>query len=495
MVRTKIASNDPTVREESSEEEHQASPDTSSSSHDDLVPLAKRRKVVIKRRIGQGSSSGAQTVSVGQGGALPPRRALDKGKKPVKETHPKPRPKPCKSKSTSNEPLNIVRDLRVHAPAYPPHHDFKDYKKDAEALHTARRQNQYLMTDKEASDPRLSCEPVLKDSELRFMYEDLQPKYLGTTHGMHNFYFTLNRMLRVTIAPKAGKIGRTRSALRSKCGATRKTKELKAMRCLRMAPSVSPMVSHRSLRIPLPAMIGMILLLHPLPLTKNKLHKMNKKAQKTRTKATKKRRTLRMSTPARKRLMRDFKRLMQDPPAGISGAPQDNNILLWSAVIFGYDAEPSFFSSSLCGSQFDDVLYMSILLTALTTLRGMEGKPYNVDFCLFKNMWAHVLFSGTFKLTLQFTEEYPNKPPTVRFVSRMFHPNIYADGSICLDILQNQWSPIYDVAAILTSIQSLLCDPNPNSPANSEAARLFSENKREYNRKVREVVEVSWTVD
>ncbi|CAA3027678.1 ubiquitin-conjugating enzyme E2 2-like [Olea europaea subsp. europaea] len=102
---------------------------------------------------------------------------------------------------------------------------------------------------------------------------------------------------------------------------------------------------------------------------------------------------------------------------------------------------------------------------------------------------------GTFKLTLQFTEDYPNKPPIVRFVSRMFHPNIYADGSICLDILQNQWSPIYDVAAILTSIQSLLCDPNPNSPANSEAARMFSENKREYNRRVREIVEQSWTAD
>ncbi|KAI6683013.1 hypothetical protein NL676_028926 [Syzygium grande] len=152
-----------------------------------------------------------------------------------------------------------------------------------------------------------------------------------------------------------------------------------------------------------------------------------------------------MSTPSRKRLMRDFKRLQQDPPAGISGAPQDNNIMLWNAVIFGPDDTP----------------------------------------------WD----GGTFKLTLQFSEDYPNKPPTVRFVSRMFHPNIYADGSICLDILQNQWSPIYDVAAILTSIQSLLCDPNPNSPANSEAARMFSENKREYNRRVREIVEQSWTAD
>lgn len=69
---------------------------------------------------------------------------------------------------------------------------------------------------------------------------------------------------------------------------------------------------------------------------------------------------------------------------------------------------------------------------------------------------------------------------------------IYSDGSICLDILQNQWSPIYDVSAVLTSIQSLLSDPNPNSPANSEAARLYSENRRDYNKKVQEVVEASW---
>ncbi|RVW90543.1 Ubiquitin-conjugating enzyme E2 2 [Vitis vinifera] len=44
-------------------------------------------------------------------------------------------------------------------------------------------------------------------------------------------------------------------------------------------------------------------------------------------------------------------------------------------------------------------------------------------------------------------------------------------------------------------LHSLLCDPNPNSPANSEAARMFSENKREYNRRVREIVEQSWTAD
>jgi len=53
-------------------------------------------------------------------------------------------------------------------------------------------------------------------------------------------------------------------------------------------------------------------------------------------------------------------------------------------------------------------------------------------------------------------------------------------------------SPIYDIAAILTSIQSLLTDPNPNSPANVEAAKLYNDNRREYDRKVMEVVELSW---
>lgn len=99
---------------------------------------------------------------------------------------------------------------------------------------------------------------------------------------------------------------------------------------------------------------------------------------------------------------------------------------------------------------------------------------------------------GTFKLSLTFSEDYPNKAPQVKFITKMFHPNIYADGAICLDILQNQWSPIYDISAILTSIQSLLTDPNPQSPANSEASKLYVENKGEYNRRVKAIVEESW---
>merc|ERR1712130_681676 len=152
-----------------------------------------------------------------------------------------------------------------------------------------------------------------------------------------------------------------------------------------------------------------------------------------------------MSTPSKRRLMRDFRRLQNDPPHGITAAPLEDDIMQWEAVIFGPDDSP------------------------------WEG--------------------GTFKLNLSFTEDYPNKAPKVKFITKMFHPNIYADGSICLDILQHNWSPIYDIAAILTSIQSLLTDPNPNSPANVEAAKLYQENRREYEKRVAMVVEQSWDED
>ena len=113
--------------------------------------------------------------------------------------------------------------------------------------------------------------------------------------------------------------------------------------------------------------------------------------------------------------------------------------------------------------------------------------------------WEAVIFGpedtiwegGCFNLTIEFTEDYPNKAPKVKFLTKMFHPNIYTDGSICLDILQHMWSPVYDVSSILTSIQSLLTDPNVNSPANNTAAVMYIQNYQEYCARVRAIVEKS----
>ena len=79
---------------------------------------------------------------------------------------------------------------------------------------------------------------------------------------------------------------------------------------------------------------------------------------------------------------------------------------------------------------------------------------------------------------MTFGEQYPEKPPRIRFTSEVFHPNVYSDGTLCMDIIQDQWSPIHNVCTLLTSIQSLLTDPNPASPANPEAGALSSQSIR-----------------
>ena len=68
-----------------------------------------------------------------------------------------------------------------------------------------------------------------------------------------------------------------------------------------------------------------------------------------------------------------------------------------------------------------------------------------------------------------------------------FHPNVYSDGTLCLDIIQEAWSPCHNVCTILTSIQSLLTDPNCDSPANPDAAQAYQHKRKEYNRTVRRI--------
>lgn len=100
-----------------------------------------------------------------------------------------------------------------------------------------------------------------------------------------------------------------------------------------------------------------------------------------------------------------------------------------------------------------NIFWSSLMRMVAVLLPVLMPHPSKYCFCTVSRPHDTPFEDGTFKLTLEFTEEYPNKPPTVKFVSKMFHPNVYADGGICLDILQNRWSPTYDVAAILTSIQ------------------------------------------
>ena len=88
------------------------------------------------------------------------------------------------------------------------------------------------------------------------------------------------------------------------------------------------------------------------------------------------------------------------------------------------------------------------------------------------------------------SSEYPTKPPKCRFTPPLFHPNVYPSGTVCLSILNEEegWKPAITIKEILLGIQSLLDEPNPESPAQAEAYNLFKKDRAAYERKVRQVV-------
>ncbi|KAK0416029.1 hypothetical protein QR680_012257 [Steinernema hermaphroditum] len=104
---------------------------------------------------------------------------------------------------------------------------------------------------------------------------------------------------------------------------------------------------------------------------------------------------------------------------------------------------------------------------------------------------------GFFKAILDFPHDYPQRPPKMRFISEIFHPNIGSDGNVCISILhepgddrygyekpEERWLPVHTVETILLSVISMLADPNYESPANVDAAKMQRENFPEFKKRV-----------
>lgn len=113
---------------------------------------------------------------------------------------------------------------------------------------------------------------------------------------------------------------------------------------------------------------------------------------------------------------------------------------------------------------------------------------------------------GVFFLSIHFPTDYPFKPPKVNFTTRIYHPNINSNGSICLDILRDQWSPALTISkggcflpfrisagrtwlttiTVLLSICSMLTDPNPDDPLVPEIAHVYKTDRPRYEATARE---------
>jgi ubiquitin-conjugating enzyme E2 D/E len=136
-----------------------------------------------------------------------------------------------------------------------------------------------------------------------------------------------------------------------------------------------------------------------------------------------------------KRITAELKDLRNDPPSSCSAGPIGEDLFAWEGCIF-----------------------------------GPEDSPFH---------------GGVFKLSIQFPVDYPFRPPHVKFLTKIYHPNINSVGLICLDILKTQWSPALTISKVLLSITSLLTDPNPDDPFVPDIANLYKQDRAAYEERAR----------
>ncbi len=130
-------------------------------------------------------------------------------------------------------------------------------------------------------------------------------------------------------------------------------------------------------------------------------------------------------------------------------------------------ANPTDFATA--GPVGDDLLHWNAMLM------GPADTPYD---------------GGVFNVDLVFPAEYPFKPPKVKFLTKIYHPNIKKTGEICADLLNENWGPTLNTRYVLEALKQMLTEPNPDNALEPDAAALFKDNKKKYDETAKK-----WTSD